>query len=137
MLLTVANLKGGSGRTTTSLMLAQVASEHGTRVRLVDADPLGTAATTAKYATTEGDPLPFPVDYVPIYEAHAEKHPLIDRILNSSSQHDLTIIDAPSHSPATTRILSIVSDLARYMATSPATSTACNYSRTTHRLTQK
>lgn len=58
----------------------------------------------------EGDPLPFPVDYVPIYEAHAEKYPLIDRILNSSSQHDLTIIDAPSHSPATTRILSIVSD---------------------------
>ncbi|MGP6174263.1 nucleotide-binding protein [Corynebacterium sp. A21] len=34
MILTVANFKGGSGRTTTSPMLAQVASEHGTRVRV-------------------------------------------------------------------------------------------------------
>nr|WP_084588192.1 AAA family ATPase [Corynebacterium auriscanis] len=37
MILTVANLKGGSGRTTTALMLAQVASEHGASVRVVDA----------------------------------------------------------------------------------------------------
>lgn len=110
MILTVANLKGGSGRTTTSLMLAQVASEHGTSVRVVDADPLGRAAKTAKYAIAESDPLPFPVDSIPIYENRAEKYPLIDRILDSSSDHDLTVIDAPSHSPATTRILSTVSD---------------------------
>ena len=61
MILTVANLKGGSSRTTTSLMLAQVASEHGTRVRVVDADPLGRAtAAAAAYAIAEDDPLPFP-----------------------------------------------------------------------------
>lgn len=60
MILTVANLKGGSGRTTTSLMLAQVASEHGTRGRVVDADPLGSATAAAGYAIAEDDPLPFP-----------------------------------------------------------------------------
>lgn len=110
MILTVANLKGGSGRTTTALMLAQVASEHGASVRVVDADPRGGSATTAKYATKEGSPLPFPVDHVPIYENHAETYPLTDRILNPSSQYDLTIIDTPSHSPAAIRIPSPVSD---------------------------
>ncbi|RNE48867.1 ParA family protein [Corynebacterium alimapuense] len=110
MILTVANLKGGSGRTTTALMLAQVASEHGASVRVVDADPRGGSATTAKYATKEGSPLPFPVDRVPIYEKHAETYPLTDRILNPSRQYDLTIIDTASVSPAAIRILSPVSD---------------------------
>ncbi|MBX8995243.1 ParA family protein [Corynebacterium testudinoris] len=110
MILTVANLKGGSGRTTTSLILALVASEYGTRVRVVDADPQGRAAKAVKYAIAEDDPLPFPADPIPIYESSAEKYAPIDRILNSSSDYDLTIIDAPSRSPATTRILSTVSD---------------------------
>lgn len=110
MILTVANLKGGSGRTATSLMLALVASEYGKRVRVVDADPQGAVTKEVKYAIKEDDPLPFPADSIPIYESNAEKCALIDRILNSSSGYDLTIIDTPSHSPATTRILSTVSD---------------------------
>ena len=51
-----------------------------------------------------------PVDSIPIYGNHAEQYPLVNRILDSSSDHDLTVTAPPSHSPATTRILSTVSD---------------------------
>lgn len=39
MILTTANLKGGSGRTTTSLMLALVTSERGAKTQVVDTAP--------------------------------------------------------------------------------------------------
>lgn len=44
--LTVALLKGGSGKTTTSLALAAVLAEHGRSVVLADADPQATATMT-------------------------------------------------------------------------------------------
>jgi len=62
MLVTVANLKGGVGKTTTSVFLAHaLAAATGERCAVIDADPQGSAAAWAKTAANAGRPLGVPV----------------------------------------------------------------------------
>ena len=62
MLVTVANLKGGVGKTTTSVFLAHaLAAATGERCAVIDADPQGSAAAWAKAVASTGQPLAVPV----------------------------------------------------------------------------
>jgi chromosome partitioning protein len=56
VLLAIAGLKGGTGKTTLAVSLAAAAHERGRSVMLVDADPRGDARTWSSYALGHGPP---------------------------------------------------------------------------------
>lgn len=58
----VANLKGGAGKTTTSIYLAAAAAAAGATVRVVGTDPQGSVQEWAEAAEALGTPFPFPVE---------------------------------------------------------------------------
>ena len=47
MIISVINLKGGSGKTTTAMALATAAARHNRNVSVLDTDPQGDATTWA------------------------------------------------------------------------------------------
>ena len=61
MRITIANAKGGVGKTTSAIYLAQAASLRGHRAVVLDADPQGSASQWADLAAQEGAPLGFDV----------------------------------------------------------------------------
>ncbi len=61
MIISVVNLKGGVGKTTTAVALATAASRDGKDVELYDCDPQSSASLWAMTAEENDDPLPFPV----------------------------------------------------------------------------
>ena len=62
MIVAVANLKGGVGKTTTSVFVAHALAEAtGARCELIDADPQASAVEWAKRAAAAGHPLSVPV----------------------------------------------------------------------------
>lgn len=61
MIITVSNVKGGSGKTTSAMYLAHAIAATGNEVTLVDACPSGSATLWADDAKDAEDPLPFAV----------------------------------------------------------------------------
>ena len=61
MIVAIVNLKGGVGKTTSAIALATAASRQGLEVRVLDADPQGSATMGADLAEEAGEPLPFEV----------------------------------------------------------------------------
>lgn len=59
--ITVANMKGGVGKTTTAIGLATALHKIGQQVEVRDLDPQGSATLWSKKAERNGTPLPFPV----------------------------------------------------------------------------
>ena len=87
---TVGNVKGGVGKSTTAVQIALHAAARGRRVLLVDADP---GRTALSWATRAGDT--WPADLAVI----AHPWPDLPRRLRSLSVgFDLVVIDTP-HSP--------------------------------------
>lgn len=70
-IVTVANQKGGVGKTTTTVSLAAAIAELGARVLLVDLDPQGNATTGIGLRVDEGEPSTYGVlvDSMPVEEA--------------------------------------------------------------------
>lgn len=62
MVISVLNLKGGTGKTTTAIALASAAAENSKAVRVLDADPQSSASAWAMDAEDAGEPLPFNVE---------------------------------------------------------------------------
>jgi chromosome partitioning protein len=81
----LVHTKGGVGKTTTVMFLAAAAVQRGVPVRVVDADPQGSASSWADRAAHRGTPLPF--DVVPGTAASV-------RTL-SSERGELILVDTP------------------------------------------
>lgn len=62
MIIAVANLKGGCGKTTSAIGLATAAARDGKTVKVLDADSQASACLWAEYAEEASSPLPFAVD---------------------------------------------------------------------------
>lgn len=62
MIISVINLKGGVGKTTTAIALATAAARDGKIVKVLDTDPQSSASLWAMTAEDGGDPLPFEVE---------------------------------------------------------------------------
>lgn len=64
MRITICNVKGGTGKTTSTIMLAAAARAAGHTARVLDADPQGSASDWAAIADDAGTPLDFDVTAV-------------------------------------------------------------------------
>lgn len=92
--LAVFSQKGGSGKSTISIHLAVLASQHG-RVLLVDADPQG---TTAAWGATRRSTTPLVV--------RADPSSLPDILRDARAEgFDLVVLDCPPHAVAGTASL--------------------------------
>jgi chromosome partitioning protein len=88
----VVSLKGGVGKTTTAVYLAAVATRGRRAVRLVDADPQGSAALWLEQRPIEG---------VEVLEAPSER--LLRKALGQDDDGAVVIVDTP---PASERLTS-------------------------------
>lgn len=78
MRITIANAKGGVGKTTSAIYLPQAASLRGHRAVVLDADPQGSASQWADMAAQENQPLDFNV--LPANPATLKRPRKTDRI---------------------------------------------------------
>lgn len=101
MIVALLNQKGGVGKTTLAVHIADALSRRNKRVLLVDADPQGSALDWA--AARKGEPL-FPVAGLPRNSIHKELPKL-------SAGYDMVIIDGPPRVYDVARSAIMASDL--------------------------
>jgi chromosome partitioning protein len=87
VIVVVAALKGGVGKTTTSVYLAALAGPEKRAVTLVDADPQGSAADWVEHAADE------PLQALDVVEAPTER--LLTRSLDRIGTDDVAVVDTP------------------------------------------
>lgn len=98
MRLTVANLKGGAGKTTSAVYLANALAASG-RTLLIDADPQGSALS---WSETAGD-FPLPVVAAPVKDLNRRVPQLAEGYVH-------VVIDTPPGELAITRSAMLASD---------------------------
>ncbi len=101
-IIAVANLKGGTGKTTVAVNIAAALAGRIT-VSVVDADAQGTATAYAEPGNLPIDVLPLPLDD----ERGANRW--IERVLGIES--DIVVIDCPPHVGTTTESAVAIADL--------------------------
>jgi chromosome partitioning protein len=102
MIVTIANLKGGAGKTTAAVHLAAEAHARGLRVLLCDADPQRSALTWAAVATEAGH------DGPSVVGVSGNLHATVPKM---AKDYDLAIVDAPPRGDAMTRAAVVVADV--------------------------
>lgn len=105
MIITIAGQKGGSGKTTTSICLADEWLVRGQSVLLVDADPQLSLTTWAAVAAECGHEVPTVV-------AMADNLHRPDQLPRLAANFDTTIIDCPPANGRIQRAALMVADLA-------------------------
>jgi chromosome partitioning protein len=88
-IITVANQKGGSGKTTVSMQLAGTLARRKHKVLVVDADPQGTAT---RWAASASDGDPFPASVVGLSAASGKVHREVKKFIDD---YNYIIIDCP------------------------------------------
>ena len=91
--LALANLKPGTGKTTSAVWLAHVFAQVGNKVLLVDADPSGSALEWSDLAAL--DPRVSPQEAFPFRLVALPSRELHRRLPEIASTDDVVIIDAP------------------------------------------
>lgn len=91
MVVSVVNLKGGVGKTTSVMFLAAVASRRGQRVVVLDGDNERSASAWAQAAQEAAEPLPFDVRHVDADDAAVTARTL-------AREGATVIIDTPPNS---------------------------------------
>jgi chromosome partitioning protein len=106
-IITVANQKGGSGKTTVSMQVAGTLARRGNKVLVVDADPQGTAT---RWAASADDENPFPASVVGLSAANEKVHREVKKFIED---YDFIVIDCPpaADSPVPQSAL-LIADLA-------------------------
>lgn len=92
--ITIANTKGGVGKTLSAIMLAMALTNAGHTIEVWDADPQGSASAWAEDAADAGDPLPFPVIAI---NARTIRRPIptgVDFVLVDTPPGDAAIVQA-------------------------------------------
>lgn len=97
MIITLANTKGGVGKTVSAIYLAEAFARQGQRARVVDMDPQGSASRWYDFAAASGDPA-WTVENLTEYR--------LKQLVDSDRP---TIIDCPPGDP---RVIGIAVDLA-------------------------
>jgi chromosome partitioning protein len=92
----VANLKGGAGKTTTAVLLAELLAERDGSVLLVDCDPQGSAMTWADQAAEDGPGLRSVALSLPTTD-------LQRRLTSLRGDHDHIILDTGPGTPGIVR----------------------------------
>lgn len=105
-IITVANQKGGAGKTTLSMGVAGTLGRRGSRVLVIDADA---QATSRMWATAAADEKPFPAVVINLSDAQGKLH---REVKNHLEHYDFVVIDCPPsvEAPATQSAL-LVSDV--------------------------
>lgn len=88
-IITVANQKGGSGKTTLAMTMAASLSARGYKVLVVDADPQGTAT---QWSGAAADDKPFPASVVGLAHAKGKLHQMLKPLI---ADYDFVVIDCP------------------------------------------
>ncbi|WP_028862495.1 ParA family protein [Psychromonas aquimarina] len=86
---TVANQKGGVGKTTTVVSLAGLLVERGFRVLLIDTDP---HASLTSYLQYDSDQLP--VSLYDLFQEPAEKKSELDQVILPTEMNNISLIPA-------------------------------------------
>lgn len=103
MIVTLTGQKGGSGKTTTALCVADELHHRGRRVLVVDTDPQATARTWADLAAELG------IDGPCVIGMGAGFH---DRLADLAASYDDVVIDCPSGATEIQRAALMVADVA-------------------------
>lgn len=86
MIITFANVKGGSGKTTSAMHVASAIATRGRRLVFIDADAQASARRWYRTAAQLGEPLPFDLEFIPTADLVAD----IERLV---AAYDDVVID--------------------------------------------
>ena len=88
-IITVANQKGGSGKTTVAMQVAGTLGLRNYRVLVIDADPQGTAT---RWAASADDEKPFPATVAGLSAAGGKVHREVQKF---AENYDFIVVDCP------------------------------------------